>query len=128
MPRTPSLPTGAELEILRVLWAKGPSSVRDVHDLVGGGTSYTTTLKLLQMMHAKRLVKRDDAQRQHIYQAVVDERRTLNGLVSRFIDHVFEGSAGALALRALGEGTASRAELAELKRLIRQRERDATDA
>ena len=118
------LPTGAELEILRVLWAKGPSSVRDVHDLVGDGTSYTTTLKLLQMMHAKGLVQRDDAQRQHIYEALVDERRTLDGLVRRFVDHVFEGSAGALALRALGDGSASREELSQLKRLIRQLERD----
>ncbi|MEP6729765.1 MAG: BlaI/MecI/CopY family transcriptional regulator [bacterium] len=126
MASAPTLPTAAELEILRVLWAKGPSSVRDVHDLIGGGTSYTTTLKLLQMMHAKRLVKRDDARRQHIYEALVDEHRTLDGLVTRFVDHIFEGSAGALALRALGDGSASRAELAELKRLIRQLERNGS--
>jgi BlaI family penicillinase repressor len=124
MPPAPALPTGAELEILRVLWAKGPSSVRDVHEIVGGGTSYTTTLKLLQMMHAKRLVKRDDAQRQHIYEAAIDEQRTLGSLVSRFVDNVFDGSAGALALRALGDGSASRDELAQLKRLIRQLEKD----
>jgi BlaI family penicillinase repressor len=124
MPPAPALPTGAELEILRVLWAKGPSSVRDVHEIVGEGTSYTTTLKLLQMMHAKRLVKRDDAQRQHIYEAAIDEHRTLDSLISRFVDNVFDGSAGALALRALGDGSASRDELAQLKRLIRQLEKD----
>src|SRR6476659_4080574 len=55
----------------------------DVHDQVGDGTSYTTTLKLLQMMHAKGLVKRDDAQRQHIYEAAIDEQRTLGSLVTR---------------------------------------------
>ena len=120
-----NLPTGAELEILRVLWAKGPSSVRDVHEIVGGGTSYTTTLKLLQMMNAKGLVKRDDAQRQHIYEAAIDEQRTLGSLVTRFVDSVFDGSAGALALRALGDGSASRDELAQLKKLIRQLEKDA---
>ena len=98
--------------------------MRDVHDAVGGGTSYTTTLKLLQMMHAKRIVKRDDARRQHIYEAAVTEGRTLGALVNRFVDHVFEGSAGALALHALGDGSASRDELTQLKRLIRQLERD----
>ncbi|MEO5815952.1 MAG: BlaI/MecI/CopY family transcriptional regulator [Gemmatimonadaceae bacterium] len=118
------LPTGAELEILRVLWAKGPSSVRDVHEIVGGGTSYTTTLKLLQMMHAKRLVTRDDAHRQHIYEAAIDEQRTLDSLVSRFVHNVFDGSAGALALRALGDGSATRDELVQLKRLIRQLEKE----
>ena len=124
MAKTPALPTAAELEILRVLWARGPSSVRDVHDVIGGGTSYTTTLKLLQMMHAKRLVSRDDAQRQHIYEAAVREHPTLDGLVSRFVAHVFDGSGGALALRALGDGSASPEELVELKKLIRQLERD----
>ena len=120
----PALPTAAELAILRVLWARGPSSVRDVHELVGGETSYTTTLKLLQMMHAKRLVKRDDAQRQHIYEAAIDEERTVGSLVSRFMDRVFDGSGGALALHALGEGSVSPDELKELKRLIRDIERN----
>ncbi|MEO7457163.1 MAG: BlaI/MecI/CopY family transcriptional regulator [Gemmatimonadaceae bacterium] len=118
-----TLPTVAELSILRVLWMRGPSSVRDVHEEVGGETSYTTTLKLLQMMHAKRLVKRDDSQRQHIYEAGIEEQRTMGGLVSRFVTNVFEGSGGALALRALGEGSATPEELKELKRLIRALER-----
>ena len=110
----PALPTGAELEILRVLWANGPSSVRDVHEIVGGGTSYTTTLKLLQMMHAKRLAARRCAAPAHLCGGDRDGR-TLDSLVSRFVDSVFDGSAGALALRALGDGSASRDELAQLK-------------
>lgn len=127
MPPPTPLPTSAELAILRVLWAHGPSSVRSVHDTLGSGTSYTTTLKLLQMMHAKRLVTRDDAQRQHIYSAVANAPSTLGALVNRFVANVFEGSAGALALRALGDGTATREELTQLKRLIRAMER-AEDA
>ena len=122
----PGLPTTAELAILRVLWTRGASSVRDVHDAVGGDTSYTTTLKLMQLMHAKGLVRRDDSQRQHIYEAAIDERETVGGLVSRFMDHVFDGSGGALALRALGEGSVSPKELKKLKRLIRDLERDAS--
>jgi BlaI family transcriptional regulator, penicillinase repressor len=123
MTHKPGLPTPAELAILRVLWTRGASSVRDVHEEVGGETSYTTTLKLMQMMHAKGLLERDDAQRQHIYEAAVDETSSVGGLVNRFMTHVFGGSGGALALRALGEGSATPEELKELKRLIRDLER-----
>jgi BlaI family penicillinase repressor len=123
VPRQLPLPTTAELAILKVLWSRGRSSVRDVHDAIGNGTTYTTSLKLLQMMLAKGLVRRDDDQRQHIYEAVVDERSTLGRLVDHFVDQVFEGSAGAMALRALGSGSASREELAHLKRMIKDLER-----
>jgi predicted transcriptional regulator len=116
--RTP-LPTDAELTILRVLWTHGASTVRDVHDALGGGTGYTTTLKLLQNMYAKGLVRRDDAARQHVYRARVAEAPTLGALAAQLADRFFGGSAGALALRALGARAASPAELRELKRLIR---------
>ncbi|MES2178871.1 MAG: BlaI/MecI/CopY family transcriptional regulator [Gemmatimonadota bacterium] len=124
MASAPTLPTGAELDILRILWARGPSSVRDVHERLDNDTTYTSTLKLMQMMFAKGYVRRDDAQRQHVYEAVIEQNGTLDGLVSRFVRHVFDGSAGALAVRALGEGSATREELKELKRLIREMERD----
>lgn len=117
------LPTDAELDILRVLWTRGASTVRDVHDALGGGTGYTTTLKLLQNMHAKGFVSRDDAQRQHVYAARAAEATTLGAVAARIADRLFGGSAGALALRALGAGSASPAELRELKRLIRDLER-----
>ena len=125
MSRRP-LPTDAELTVLQVLWARGPSTVRDVHDALGDAkdTGYTTTLKLLQNLHAKGLVARDDAQRQHIYRAAVAEEATLGALVGRIVDRVFGGSGAALAVRALGTTGASAEELAELKRLIRRLERE----
>lgn len=119
----PPVPTGAELDILRVLWATGPASVREVHDTLGNQTSYTSTLKLMQMMREKRLVDRDDSERQHIYRAAVDEERTVGIVLRRFVDRVFDGSAGAMALRALGDGDASREDLIKLKRLIQQLEK-----
>lgn len=124
-PARPPLPTDAELEILRVLWSRGPSTVRDVHAALGAGTSYTTTLKLLQNMHGKGIVRRDDSRRQHVYEARADEASTLGSLVSRVVDRMFNGSAASLALHALGGRSASREELAELKRLIRAMEREA---
>ncbi len=112
------LPTGAELSILRVLWKHGALSVRDVHAFLASGTGYTTTLKILQTMRAKGLVSRDDGARQHVYSPLVGERQTLGALTAQFADNVFGGSGGALALRALGDRSASAAELADLKRLI----------
>lgn len=106
-----------------MLWTRGPSTVRDVHAALGTDTSYTTTLKLLQNMHAKGIVRRDDSHRQHVYEARADEASTLGSLVSRVVDRLFGGSAAALALHALGGRSASREELAELKRLIRELER-----
>jgi BlaI family transcriptional regulator, penicillinase repressor len=118
-------PTAAELQVLRVLWASGPATVREIHEeLYGGtGTGYTTTLKLLQNLHAKSLVERDDRRRQHVYRAVAERRDTLNGVVRALIDRTFEGSAAALAMHALSAKPASAAELGELKALIRRLER-----
>ena len=126
MRKRPPLPTDAELAILRVLWARGPSTVREVHDALGrsgGDTGYTTTLRLLQNMHAKRLAARDDGARQHVYAPRVAEAPTLRALVAQVADRLFGGSAGALALRALGAGASSPDELRALKRLIGELER-----
>jgi BlaI family transcriptional regulator, penicillinase repressor len=116
------LPSGAELEILRVLWAKGPSTVREVHDALDADTSYTTTLKLLQKMYAKGLVRRDATARSHVFEPTIDQESTLTALVRRVTDRLFEGSGAALALRALGDRPVTRDELAALKRLIREKE------
>ena len=120
------LPTDAELQVLKVLWSAGPSTVRDVHEALykESGVGYTTALKLLQNMHAKGLVARDEERRQHVYRAVAKEESTMRALLARLIDRAFDGSAAALAMRALGARRASREELAELKRLIRQLESD----
>lgn len=117
-------PTEAELAILRVLWARGPSTVRDVHDELGVGTGYTTTLKLLQNMATKRLVRRDTRARQHVYSAAVKEDATLIAVAGRVVDRLFNGSRASLMLRALGDASVSREEIAEIKRLILMKEKE----
>ena len=125
MPSSPAQPTDAELQVLRVLWRSGPATVRAVHETLYQGTSigYTTTLKLLQNLHAKRLVRRDAGRRRHIYEASVAEGETLGGVVRELIDRAFDGRAAALAMQALGTGRTSPEELAELKAMIRALER-----
>lgn len=122
----PIAPTDTELAVLRVLWARGPSTVRDVHEALYGesGVGYTTSLKLLQNMLGKRLVLRDDASRQHVYRAAVSERPTIAQHVRRMVDRTFNGSGAELAMRALESRPVTSEELAELKKLIRQLERD----
>ena len=116
---TPS-PTETELNVLKVLWQLGPSTVRSVHEELYRNTEvgYTTTLKLLQNMFAKGLVRRNDEQRQHVYSAAVSEKRTLNNLVQRWVDSTFAGSPAALAIRALDLKRVTPEELASLKALI----------
>lgn len=125
MPR--SRPTDAELGILQVLWDRGPSTPREILDARYAGTDvgYTTALKLLQNLHAKGLVDRDETRRPHVYAAVAREDETLRGMVRRLIDRSFDGSAAALATHALGAKRASREELAELKALIGRLEAQA---
>ncbi len=119
-------PTEGELEILQVLWAKGPSSVRDVHEVLSAQreTGYTTTLKLMQIMLDKGLVRRNAESRTHIYEAGVLETDVQNQLLSRFLDSTFRGSASQLVLHALGNHTASKKELEEIKALIERLEKN----
>lgn len=113
-------PTDAELAILRVLWERGPATVRQVHDALAGdrATGYTTTLKLMQIMAEKGLVTRDESARTHVYEARVSRDRTQRQLVSDLIDRAFGGSAAALVLQALSAQPASDEELGEIRRLI----------
>jgi predicted transcriptional regulator len=119
---TPKLPapTESELEILQVLWQKGPSTVRQVNDILNGKREigYTTTLKLLQIMAEKRLVVRDTSDRVHVYAAAVEEALTQQHLLKRFVDTLFRGSASRLVMQALGNHEASAEELDEIKSLI----------
>jgi predicted transcriptional regulator len=96
-------PTDAELAILNVLWERGPSTVRDVHDALSGVqvTGYTTVLKLLQIMTEKGLVVRDEAQRAHIYEARYSEQRTQRQLLADLVDRAFGGSPAKLVMQAL---------------------------
>jgi predicted transcriptional regulator len=124
-------PTDAELEILRVLWANGPSTVRQVNEQLSAdrGVGYTTTLKLMQIMAEKGLVSRDESDRTHVYAARATEGQTQRQLVSDLMDRAFGGSAAALVLQALSAQPASAADIEEIGRLIRdyQAEHASTD-
>ena len=113
-------PTESELEILQILWKKGNASVREVHEelLQTKKAGYTTTLKLMQIMHEKGLVKRDDSIKTHIYQAAVSKEKTQKHLLNKMIDTVFGGSPGELVLQALGNHKASAEELEEIQKIL----------
>lgn len=126
MPRSRPRPTDAELEILRVLWERGPSTVRQVHEALVGTreTGYTTTLKLMQIMADKRLVDRDESSRTHVYTASMSEAHTQGQLLNDLVDRAFGGSAAALVLRALSTQSTSDEELREIRKLIDEARED----
>lgn len=112
------LPTDAELAILTILWSRGGSTVREVHDALADGTGYTTVLKLLQIMHQKGLVKRDESERTHVYRAAVAADRTQTQLVRDLADRAFAGSASQLVMRALSSQRTPPDELAAIRALL----------
>jgi len=113
-------PTDAELAILRVLWSRGPSTVRQVHEAISRDreTGYTTILKLMQIMTEKGLVERDESERTHVYQARFTQEQTQQRLVSDLLDKAFGGSASQLVMRALAAKPASADELAQIRQLL----------
>ena len=129
MTRTPQRPTEAELEILRVIWERGPSTVRQVHEALADQreTGYTTTLKLMQIMADKGLVTRDESSRTHVYAARVSQENTQRQLVSDLVDRAFGGSAAELVLHALSSHRTSAEELGEIRRLIDEARRTARE-
>ena len=118
-PSTPR-PTDAELAILRVLWERGPSTVRQVHESLTRErpTAYTTALKMLQIMIEKGLVRRDETDRTHVYQARLSEDQTQRQLVRDLLDRAFGGSASKLVMQALATRRATAEELSEIRKLI----------
>ena len=113
-------PTDAELEILRVLWRRGPSTVREVFETLGESktTGYTTVLKLMQIMAEKGLVVRDESERAHRYEPAAPEDETQRRLVGDLLRKAFDGSAKKLVLQALSTERASADELGEIRRLL----------
>jgi predicted transcriptional regulator len=113
-------PTDSELAILTILWERGPSTVRQVHEALADtrDTGYTTTLKLMQIMADKGLVTRNESARTHVYTAMASEEQTQRQLVKDLVDRAFGGSAAALVLQALSEEGATPAELREIRKLI----------
>lgn len=119
-------PTGAELEILTVLWQRGPSTVRDVHEalLERRPLGYTTVLKFLQIMSEKGLVRRDETHRAHVYEAHPPREQTRGLLVRDLLERAFGGSASQLVMHALSQKKASPEEIAEIRKLLDQMEGD----
>ncbi len=124
-PPQPPRPTDAELEILTVLWARGPATVRDVHETIcrRKPAQYTTVLKMLQIMAEKGLVRRDEKQRAHIYQASRPREWTQRQLAGDLLQRAFNGSAKSLIVGALAARKASKEELAELHQLLEEYEK-----
>ena len=115
-------PTEAELKILQILWEHGPSSVRFVNDKLNEEkeVGYTTTLKIMQIMADKELVKRNTDNRTHIYESQIEETATQKQLLKKFVDATFRGSAMKLVIQALGNHEASEDELQKIKDLIKK--------
>ncbi len=118
----PPRPTDAELEILRVLWDRGPSTVRDVYATLRREreVGYTTVLKFLQIMATKGLVERDETARAHVYKAKVAQEQTQRQLVDHLLERAFAGSASRLMMQALASRKSSASEIAEMRKMLEQ--------
>jgi len=123
---TPQKPTAAELQILQVLWERGPSTVREVQEALQAekALGYTTVLKLMQIMTAKGLVRRNEDQRAHVYEAQQPAEKTKRQLAADMLERVFDGSARELLLHALAAQRSSRQEIEELRSLLDEHERN----
>src|SRR2546422_11620916 len=121
----PQKPTASELETLRVLWESGPSTVREVHEALREKKSlgYTSVLKLLQIMTGKGIVRRNETQRAHVYEACLPAEQTKRQFAGDMLQRVFEGSASQLMMHALAGRQTSREEIGELRRLLDEHER-----
>jgi BlaI family penicillinase repressor len=120
-------PTASELEILQILWSRGPSTVRDVHLVLTLNQQkpigYTSVLKLMQIMTAKGTVRRNEQQRAHVYEAVHPAEKTKRQLATDVLQRVFDGSASELMMHALSGGQGSKEEIEELRRMLDEYER-----
>jgi predicted transcriptional regulator len=117
-------PTESELEILQIIWEKGQCSVRDVHDVLEKtkDAGYTTTLKLMQIMHDKGLVERDTTAKTHLYKAVITREQAQNTAVNKILSTVFNGSSSQLIMQVLSNQQSSKEELDMIKDYLNQLE------
>jgi len=123
--KTPPRPTEAELEILKVLWKQGPSTVREVHAASQSRkpSQYTTTLRVMQIMTEKQLLVRDESDRAHVYTPTVDSESVQREIVASLIDRVFSGSAESLLVGILNARPASKKELARMRQMLDEHEK-----
>jgi predicted transcriptional regulator len=128
MPRkSSSQPTEVELDILNVLWGESTATVREVHDQLQSkkrSTGYSTTLKMMQVMHQKGLLKRNDTVRPQVYRPAKSQEKTQLGLIDHLVKRAFDGAAGRLLVRAISSNQLSEDELSEIKSLIAQQEKE----
>ncbi|RZS94701.1 BlaI/MecI/CopY family transcriptional regulator [Cecembia calidifontis] len=119
-------PTESELEILSLLWQMKKATVREIHEKLAESkdTGYTTTLKIMQIMHGKGMLGRDEQNRTHVYYTLIEEKATQQNLVSNFMATAFGGSAKNLVLQALGQSNPSKDELDEIRAFLDQLEKD----
>ncbi|RYY62996.1 MAG: BlaI/MecI/CopY family transcriptional regulator [Chitinophagaceae bacterium] len=115
-------PTKSELEILQVLWHTGPATVRAVHTELEKqrDINYTTTLKLMQIMTEKGLLKRDETEMKHVYAVVEEEHKTKSHLLQKFVDSMYKGSASQLVMQLLGNKKTSSQEIQEIRELLKK--------
>ncbi len=119
----PPLPTGAELDILAVLWRTGPATVREVHQALGKDSGYTTTLKQMQLMTEKGLLTRSERFRAHVYEACLPKEQTQKQIATDLLRRAFEGSAASLVMGALSAQPATREELQEIRQMLDELEK-----
>jgi len=119
-------PTKSELEILQVLWEFGPSTVRFVNDKLNEkkDVNYTSTLKLMQIMADKGIVKRDESQMKHIYHVAEDEKKTKDHLLQKFVDSMYKGSASNLVMQLLGNKNTSKEDMEAIKNILNKLEKE----
>jgi BlaI family transcriptional regulator, penicillinase repressor len=119
-------PTKSELEILQVLWEIGPSTVREVHNVLlkQKDVNYTTTLKLMQIMADKGILARDESQMKHVYHLAEDEQKTKDRLLEKFVDSMYKGSASKLVMRLLGNKKTSKEDLKAIKAMLNKLEKE----
>jgi len=117
------LPTKSELEVLRLLWKNGPSTVRAVHEKLNehkDAVQYTSTLKLMQVMTEKGMLYRDESSMKHIYSAALEEEKTKGSLLSRFLDSMYDGSVSNLMVALLGNDKTSKKEMEAVKEMLKK--------
>jgi BlaI family penicillinase repressor len=121
------VPTKGELEVLKILWKHGPSTVRFVHDTLSGNVKnvgYTSTLKTMQVMTERGMLKRDETHMTHVYYSLLEEDKTMGSILERFVDSVYNGSISNLLVAFMNNNRSSREELQKVKELLKKLEKD----